>query len=147
MQSKCRLLGRRLNLEGTKMNDLDTCPICGEKAEARCKCMRGDRRCKNGHNWHRCTVHKEVVLEASDHNMPTNKCTCVKIECSFSTGICETITCSHDGRFDQYGYPVVPCPKYSHCKKIKRMRLESDRRECQRRMEEIDAALDKLGEE
>ena len=42
---------------------------------------------------------------------PTNK------NCVFSTGICETLTCSYNGRFDYYGYPDKQC-WYIPCKKI-----------------------------
>lgn len=37
--------------------------------------------------------------------------------CTFSTGICETLTCSYNGRFDEYGYSEKNCWYYP-CHKI-----------------------------
>lgn len=54
----------------------DTCPICGEKWVSRCKCIRMDSTCKNGHHWHLCPVHKKIVIGMSDHSVDTNTCTC-----------------------------------------------------------------------
>lgn len=52
------------------------CPICQEKAVTTCRCFRGDSTCKNGHSWHRCTVHHVTVIGDSDHSIDTMKCTC-----------------------------------------------------------------------
>lgn len=57
------------------MND-NTCPICGEDAVRTCKCFRKDSTCKNGHDWHTCTIHKIKVIGRSDHSLPTFTCTC-----------------------------------------------------------------------
>lgn len=52
------------------------CPICNERAVLSCKCPRADSKCKNGHEWHICTVHGKVVLGRSDHSLATFTCTC-----------------------------------------------------------------------
>lgn len=48
------------------MNDND-CPVCGAEAYQMCRCFRRDSECKNGHEWHTCTVHHVKVSGASDH--------------------------------------------------------------------------------
>ena len=46
-------------------------------------------------------------------------------KCYFSTFIDEvTITCSPDGRFDFYGFPIKLCDKLPFCDKIKEMNNE-----------------------
>lgn len=30
----------------------DYCPICSEKYVSVCRCIKSDRKCKNGHQWH-----------------------------------------------------------------------------------------------
>lgn len=30
----------------------ENCPVCGEKFNSQCRCMIGNRRCKNGHDWY-----------------------------------------------------------------------------------------------
>ena len=52
------------------------CPVCNEKVECACTCIRADSECKNGHQWHTCTVHKVKVLGFSDHTLSTKICTC-----------------------------------------------------------------------
>ena len=45
-----------------------------------------------------------------------------KKKCYFSTFIDEvTMTCSPDGRFDFYGFPIKLCSKLPHCSIIKEM--------------------------
>lgn len=45
-------------------------------------------------------------------------------KCYFSTGVCETVTCCKDGRFNEYGYPENRCPQYP-CLKIKRIQEQT----------------------
>lgn len=52
------------------------CPECGEKAKTTCRCPRQDSECKNGHEWHTCTVHHVVVNGGSDHKTAISSCTC-----------------------------------------------------------------------
>ena len=59
-------------------DNLEKCSVCGESVVSRCRCPRGDRCCKNGHNWHRCMIHKVRVPGQSDHGTPTFTCTCLK---------------------------------------------------------------------
>lgn len=40
--------------------------------------------------------------------------------CYFSTGICETLTCSVDGKFDEFGYQKNKCSKFP-CDKYKKL--------------------------
>lgn len=54
----------------------ERCPECGEPYVMRCRCMRGDMRCPNGHEWHHCEVHGTLVLHASDHGK--EGCSCGK---------------------------------------------------------------------
>ena len=56
--------------------DTSVCPICKAEVVGRCKCMRGDAHCRNGHKWHVCPVHDRVVMGESDHSKPMNTCTC-----------------------------------------------------------------------
>jgi hypothetical protein len=52
------------------------CPVCQGKIIERCKCMRGDSTCENGHEFHKCYVHKAIVMGHSDHRLPMDVCTC-----------------------------------------------------------------------
>lgn len=55
---------------------IQTCPICDGKIARRCRCLRSDCACINGHEWHYCEQHPwNVVLAASDHAQPG--CSCV----------------------------------------------------------------------
>lgn len=54
----------------------DICPVCSGEAVARCRCLLGDRRCANGHQWHRCQVHGAVVVGAADHSKGSEECSC-----------------------------------------------------------------------
>jgi hypothetical protein len=38
------------------------------------------------------------------------------MNCTFSTDIADNLTCCTDGEFDDYGFPLNPCPQYP-CKK------------------------------
>lgn len=51
------------------------CPTCGESATSVCRCMLGDTRCRNGHNWHECRVHGLVAVGAK-HDGGKSDCTC-----------------------------------------------------------------------
>lgn len=52
------------------------CPFCSAPVVSTCRCTRGDSRCANGHEWHRCTEHRDtIVAEESDHTK--SGCTCV----------------------------------------------------------------------
>lgn len=46
------------------------CPVCGEPAKGSCRCMLGNKFCKNGHDWHHCPVHKGVILPGTGHGDP-----------------------------------------------------------------------------
>jgi hypothetical protein len=59
-----------------------------------------------------------------------------KTECHFSTGICETLTCCRDGKFDAYGYPINKCKQYP-CLKMQRMLLEQKLRDLKQKRDEI----------
>jgi len=67
-----RILGRM----ATKGYGED-CPICGEEFDAQCRCMLGDRRCKNNHWWFQCPVHHCLVLGKSDHTR-AGSCQCYR---------------------------------------------------------------------
>lgn len=55
----------------------ENCPICGERYKIQCRCLRSDRKCPNGHEWHRCLVHGKTVMGPSDHSGNTVRCTCL----------------------------------------------------------------------
>lgn len=46
---------------------MNLCPICEQPGRNTCRCPRGDTACENGHHWHRCEVHRQVVIGESDH--------------------------------------------------------------------------------
>jgi len=56
------------------------CPVCGEPPISTCRCFRADSKCKNGHEWHRCTIHDTLVMGSSDHSTPTMSCTCLDVQ-------------------------------------------------------------------
>lgn len=62
-----QMLGWNESVNGTE------CPICGEHYEMRCRCKIADSRCPNGHEWHRCPIHKTLVLSSYNHS---GRCTC-----------------------------------------------------------------------
>lgn len=43
--------------------------------------------------------------------------------CYFSTGICESLTCCKDNKWNKFGYPINDCPKYP-CEKYKSIVLD-----------------------
>ncbi len=52
------------------------CPVCNQRFTSQCRCLLGDKTCANGHHWHRCPVHKVVLLGKADHTLPSNTCRC-----------------------------------------------------------------------
>ena len=57
--------------------DLDACPICCRIYDFKARCLRSERRCKNEHTWHICTVHKKKVVGSSNNSIPMMECSCV----------------------------------------------------------------------
>lgn len=53
------------------------CPTCNLPAIRRCRCLRGDCECENGHAWHTCVKHQRTVVGKADHGLKTNACTCI----------------------------------------------------------------------
>ena len=45
----------------------------------------------------------------------------VKMNCCFSTDISDKLSCSQDGEFDDYGFPISKCPQFP-CAKYKELR-------------------------
>ena len=54
----------------------DKCPICNGNISTRCRCLKGDSSCVNGHQFHRCLKHEVFVEGDSDHCRPTMECSC-----------------------------------------------------------------------
>lgn len=53
-----------------------SCPFCSGKIVLRCRCLRGDRKCESGHEYHYCLKHPEIIVCAeSDHS--NGGCSCV----------------------------------------------------------------------
>jgi hypothetical protein len=46
---------------------MDTCIICGDKILSRCRCMRTDTRCVNGHEYHWSPANQEWHEGESNH--------------------------------------------------------------------------------
>lgn len=65
-----------MNVTDADKIDRFNCPTCGSPYETRCRCMRGDSWCKNGHSWHVCFVHQKIVLGEANHSLDINQCTC-----------------------------------------------------------------------
>jgi len=59
-------------------SDDNLCPECNGTSVCSCRCFRRDSTCKNGHNWHTCTVHHVKVQGHSNHGTDTFSCTCLK---------------------------------------------------------------------
>lgn len=59
------------------MMQYNVCPLCGENYERRCKCPLACKECKNGHKWHTCVVHNNLVMGEADHSLPTYRCRCM----------------------------------------------------------------------
>ena len=60
---------------------LDSCPVCGGKIVARCRCMHSDSFCENKHEWFYCLAHKpsRLVIGKSDHSIDIGKCVCKQL--------------------------------------------------------------------
>ena len=43
------------------------------------------------------------------------------MRCCFSTDISDELSCSQDGQFDYYGFPIKKCPQFP-CAKYKELR-------------------------
>ena len=43
------------------------------------------------------------------------------MKCYFSTDISDKLSCSQDGEFDDYGFPISKCPQFP-CAKYKELR-------------------------
>ena len=56
-------------------------------------------------------------------------------KCHFSTDITEAYSCCLDGLFDNYGFPINPCPHFS-CSQYKELEAKSMEQERARRNEE-----------
>lgn len=55
----------------------DECPTCGGEYTMQCRCLLGNRRCANGHEWHRCQVHGVVPCGGYHGKDPrANGCSC-----------------------------------------------------------------------
>lgn len=57
------------------------CPTCGGEAISICKCERRDSYCGEGHHWHKCLVHDEIILRDADHRVVG--CSCVNFNWNF----------------------------------------------------------------
>jgi hypothetical protein len=67
---------RKKSLEDPDWNPYDSrCPECGKAAIGRCRCMIGNWHCADGHQWHRCPVHKDKVNQGTGHGS-CGVCTC-----------------------------------------------------------------------
>jgi hypothetical protein len=62
----------------------ETCPVCQASIKASCRCMRADRICTNGHEWHTCLVHQKIVVGGSNHSLNLRACTCLSVEAVMS---------------------------------------------------------------
>lgn len=51
-----------------------SCIVCGGKIVQTCKCLRGDRKCENGHEYHWSPHYQEYHEGKSDHAMPDEMC-------------------------------------------------------------------------
>lgn len=54
------------------------CPTCQGEAVTVCRCVLGDTRCANGHNWHVCKIHGLVPYKAKHSGLKDDGCTCQK---------------------------------------------------------------------
>jgi len=50
------------------------CPVCGLLGYGVCKCMNGEAKCENGHIWHRCVLHRNLVEGAFNHKIKDCLC-------------------------------------------------------------------------
>lgn len=51
------------------------CPFCGAAIVTQCRCPRSDMKCTYGHKWHRCTEHRDHIIEG-ESNHAKEGCTC-----------------------------------------------------------------------
>jgi hypothetical protein len=58
------------------MSKDNLCPVCNKPSVSSCRCFRHDSTCRNGHEWHTCTVHHKTVMGHSDHGLDIMACTC-----------------------------------------------------------------------
>ncbi len=65
-----------LALQVQQKEDINHCPVCGEKWVSQCKCPLSEHTCKNGHHWFRCPLHHTIVLGEADHSLGLNECQC-----------------------------------------------------------------------
>ena len=65
---------RIASIDVLKQGD-DLCPVCRGIWKTQCRCPLNDRTCENHHTWHKCPVHKTVVVGGSDHSSG-GKCSC-----------------------------------------------------------------------
>ena len=57
----------------------NSCPICNNTSIKRCRCPVGDSECSNGHHWHHCPVHGNIINGKYMHNTNNSfKCLCIK---------------------------------------------------------------------
>lgn len=78
-----------------KAVDIETCPVCHTKRTGSCKCFRSDSTCKNGHEWHLCTIHNTIVMGHSDHSIGIMTCTCIdKIKVGDTVQLKDTVMIS-----------------------------------------------------
>lgn len=63
-----RVIGKRI--------DHNRCPICEAKVKTRCRCMRSDSICENGHKWHTCIPCQVYVEGHASHSLSSSSCTC-----------------------------------------------------------------------
>ena len=68
-----------VNEDGQMIHPTECCPTCLKPAllSERCRCAYYCIKCANGHEWHRCMVHKKLVV-GNGHDRPkrTDRCTC-----------------------------------------------------------------------
>lgn len=53
---------------------MDRCPFCQAQVTSRCRCLRADSQCANGHRWHFCEEHGRLVGGESDHSKAGRSC-------------------------------------------------------------------------
>jgi len=53
---------KRRRKRASEMQPWDTCPVCGEGYQSRCRCHMGERTCLNGHQWLWCDKHEVPVV-------------------------------------------------------------------------------------
>lgn len=66
-------------------NAHDYCPTCGKKFVMSCRCRNAGHRCEDGHEWHRCRVHKVTALGMGHGTGDETGCTCNSEKTSAAT--------------------------------------------------------------